>query len=383
MDAQPGSTKRRDELADLLTVPGHWTTLYLDGPDGSPAPERAARRASIRDALARAGGSESNIDAALDALVDEGPPSPSTHTLLVRDGSVVLNELHSGPRLAEEVIAHGRMPRVVPLLRERERDVGFLIVEVGREGGELRLAHGHPHDVTDTIEVDGRTDYLPKVQAGGASLPRYHRSSEEVWRENADDVARAVDRTVREHHPVFVVVAGDVRARELLIDDLAPESRERVVEVSAHTRAAGASSQELDERIDERLDEQLEHDRAEVLARSAEGGGRLGERGLGAIVHALQQAQVEALLLDPRDDERTLLALDAPPWIATDAGETLTAGVLEEVPALEALARAAVLTDARVFFLDPQPEDPAAPRQADVPVEPVAWMRWTTGPDHP
>lgn len=383
MDGQPGSTKHRDELAGLVAVPGQWTTLYLDGPDGSPAPGRAARRASIRDRLSRAGAPESHIDVALEALVDEGPPSPSTHTVLVRDGAVVLNELHTGSRLGAEVIAHGRVPRVVPLLRERERDVGFLIVEVGREGGELRLAHGHPRDVAGTIEVEGRTDFLPKVQAGGASQARYHRASEEVWRENADEVGKAVDRAVREHDPAFVVVSGDVRARELLMDELAPESLDRLVEVSAHTRAPGASSQELDEEIDARLAELLDRERRDLLARSAEADGRYGERGFGPVVHALQQAQVEALLLDPRDDERSLFALDAPPWIATDPGEVLSARVLEQVSALEGLARAAVLTDARVFFLDDEPDGADLPRPEGASAEPVAWLRWATGPDRP
>jgi hypothetical protein len=383
MDGQPGSTFPRDELADLLAVPGQWTTLYVDGPDGSPGPERAARRTAIRDRLARAGTPERHIGAALDALIDEGPPSPSTQTVLVRDGSVVLNELHSGPRLGAEVVAHGPVPWVVPLLRERERDVGFLIVEVGRDGGELRMARGHPQDVVDSVEVEGRTDFLTKVRTGGASQARYHRASEEVWRENADEVGKAVDRAVREHDPAFIVVAGDVRARELLLEDLAPESLDRVVEVSAHTRAPGASSKELDDEIAARLAEQLDRERQDVATRSAENDGRYGERGLGPVVHALQQAQVEALLLDPRDDDRTVLALDAPPWIATDPADSLAAGVLDEVPALEGLARAAVLTDARVYFVDTEPEDADAPRPDEEPAEPVAWMRWETGPDRP
>jgi hypothetical protein len=381
MDGQPGSTTPRDELADLLEVPGHWTTLYVDGPDGSPA--RAARRTGIRDRLARAGAPESHIEAALEALVDEGPSNPSTQVLLVRDGSVVVNELHADARLGAEVVAHGRVPRIVPLLRERERDVGFLIVEVGREGGELRLAHGNARDVSDSVEVEGRTDYLQKVRAGGASQARYQRASEEVWRENADQVGTAVDRAVREHDPAFVVLSGDVRARELLMDELAPESLDRVVEVSAHTRAPGASSAELDDEVGVRLDEQLDGERQDVLTRSSEGDGRYGERGVGPVVHALQQAQVEALLLDPRDDGRSLFALDAPPWVATDPGESLSAGLLEEVPALEGLARAAVLTGARVFFLDSEPDDPDSPRAEEDPAEPVAWMRWPTGPDRP
>ncbi len=215
-------------------------------------------------------------------------------------------------------MTHGRVPRIVPLLRERAQDVPFLIVEVGREGGRLRLSHGRPEAVDDTTAVEGRTDFLSKVQAGGWSHARYQRATEEVWRANAEEVGNTVDRMVREHEPALVIVSGDVRARELLLEDLAPESLDRVVEVPTHTRAAGASSEALDAEIDIRLEEELERDRQDVLARSATGGGRRGERGLGPVVHALQQAQVETLLLDPRRDERSLLAPDGPPWIATE-----------------------------------------------------------------
>jgi hypothetical protein len=368
------------DLTDLLTRPGPWTSLYLDGPDGSPARDREARRTSLRDRMLRAGAPEPDVDAALDVLGDEGPPAPSARIVLVRDGAVELNEFHPGPRLGPEVIVHGRVPRVVPLLRERDQ-VPYLIVEVGREGGQLRLAHGTAGTVDDSVEVEGRTDTLTKVQAGGWSHARYQRAAEEVWRANADEVAEAVERMVREHDPAFVIVSGDVRARELLLEELSPESAERVVEVATHTRAAGASSESLDAEIGLQLDEQRERERQDLLSRSATGGGRRGERGLGAVVHALQQAQVESVLLDPRGDERSLLALDGPPWIATDPGERLSTEVLEEVPAIEGLARAAILTGARVLFLDPEPDDPASPRSAQAPHEPVATVRWPTGPE--
>jgi hypothetical protein len=256
------------------------------------------------------------------------------------------------------------------------------MVEVGRDGATLRLAHGGG-EVELSTEIEGRTDYLPKVQAGGWSQARYQRASEEVWRDNADAVAEAVDRVVREHHPAFLIVSGDVRAREKLLSELGTEARERVVEVAVHTRAPGASSELLDEAVDATLEQARERELEEVLDRSATDSGRLGERGIGPVVHALQQAQVDVLVLDPRGDDRTVLALDAPPWVATDAAEALTAAVLEEVPAVEGLARAAILTGARVLFRDLEPDDPAAPRNNAPPEEPVATLRWPTGPDHP
>ncbi|WP_251045889.1 hypothetical protein [Arthrobacter sp. ISL-85] len=99
-------------------------------------------------------------------------------------------------------------------------------------------------------------------------------------------------------------------------------------------------------------------------------------RGVGAVVHALQQAQVDTLILDDAAlSERTMLALDAEPWIATAREEALGAGILGEVPAPAALLRAAALTDARVLMVP----GPVLPKGVHV----AALLRWSSGPDVP
>jgi hypothetical protein len=98
--------------------------------------------------------------------------------------------------------------------------------------------------------------------------------------------------------------------------------------------------------------------------------------GMGSVVHALQQAQVDVLILnDAALTERTLLALDAEPWIAAAEEESLAANVLGKVPAPAALLRAAALTDARILLVP----GPVLPEGVDV----AALLRWPTGPAVP
>lgn len=90
---------------------------------------------------------------------------------------------------------------------------------------------------------------------------------------------------------------------------------------------------------------------------------------------------MDTLLIDGRmlDDERTLLALDAAPWLASDESESLGAAVIANVPAAEALARAAILTDARVLIEDDEPTAEDAPRESRPVRDPIATLRWADG----
>ena len=73
--------------------------------------------------------------------------------------------------------------------------------------------------------------------------------------------------------------------------------------------------------------------------------------------------------------ERTVLALNAEPWLATSEEESLGAEVLGKVPAAAALLRAAALTDARVELV------PSAALPDGVEI--AALLRWPTGPEVP
>jgi len=117
---------------------------------------------------------------------------------------------------------------------------------------------------------------------------------------------------------------------------------------------------------------------ADVRTRASIDDGSAGAVGVAEVTAALQQARVDTLLLDNRmlDDERTLLALDAAPWVATDESERLAAGVIGRIPIAEALARAAVLTDARVVIEEDEPLADDEPRENRAVRDPEAALRW-------
>lgn len=93
-------------------------------------------------------------------------------------------------------------------------------------------------------------------------------------------------------------------------------------------------------------------------------------------MHALAQGQAEVVLIDPTVLlEHDLLALDAEPWVATAPEDKLDANVLEDIVATAAIVRAAVLTNARVRFVDPD--------EIGVGVGVVAALRWPVGPPTP
>src|SRR5690606_92723 len=338
-----------ERLKQLLTEPGPWTYAYVDGTRDVPQVEEEARQRSLHDRLVAEGAPEQDADAIESAVAEKtGLPSPSSRFVLVREGQVHLDESFAGARLGPERLGHGPVPSVLPLPRHPSGGARYLVVETGREGGQVRLEHAGRGTAEKVEDVEGSADSLNKVPGGGWSHARYQRHSEEVWRQNQDEVAETVDRLVREHRPAFVMVAGDVRARQLLLDALGAEARELAVELDAHTRADGADDETLDAAVAEAIDSRARDAFAEALDRAAVEDGARGARGMVPVMEALQQSQVETLVLDARDlgDEPTLCALDGPPWVSQDIAGALDAAVIERIPFAEALARAALLTGA-------------------------------------
>lgn len=277
-----------------------------------------------------------------------------------------------GPWTTVVVDGRGGRPQAEELARRRA--VTDTLGDLGAPGDDVRA-------VAEALdEGDGRTDSLNKVQAGGWSHRRYQNHSEDIWEHNQAEVAEAVDRLVRERRPRFVVVAGDVRARQLLLERLAPASRGLVLEVDAHTKAEGSDDGALDDAVSRAVQAGIDAEIAEARDRAAAGHGASGARGFGDVVAALQQARVDTLLLDARlaDSDETLVALDTQPWIARQRGDELAAGSLGPVQAAEALARAAVLSGARVLVIEDDLPD-GEPRDGRPPAEPLASLRWADG----
>lgn len=366
------------DLHEVLTEPGTWTTVYTDGPQGEPPGAVESRMRSLKDRLRDAGVPEDDTEAVLAALSDDtGLPAPSTRWLLVRGGEVVADEGFAAARRGAERVAHGAFPEIASLLRHRGSERRILVVETGRDGADLtleRLGRAAPEHVE---QVEGEGHPITKVSPGGWSQARFQRSVEEVWQHTQSDVADAVDRIVRERRPDHVFVTGDAQARGLLLENIEGGTLDLVIEVDADTRADGADDASLLQAIDEAASAAHTDVIATTRDRAAEQDARNGASGLEAVVGALQQAQVDTLLLDERmlDDDDTLLALPASPWVALTAEDAFDAGPGTPLPAAEALVRAAVLTDTAVLFIEDEPAE-GEPRSSSDTVPPLAVLRW-------
>jgi hypothetical protein len=370
------------EYADLYRLPGPWCSAYVDAGTGTVDTLEAAdvRPGNIRAALEAQGASPADLDAMEQALQPEtGTPSPVSRFVLVHQGKAELNEIMPGDRAGAERISVDAVPDLLPLVKHRPEDFPYVVAEVSREHGEIRLHYAGAGAPASTEEVQGETEHIKKFQGGGWAHLRFQHHTEDVWRRNADEVAAEIDRVVSSSGARLVVLAGDIHARRLVQEQLSKASQALVSVVDSHTHTAGADPSLLEDQVNQRVAEQWASEQQDIMERLATQEGQANPEsatGIGAVVHALQQAQVEVLIFnDAALSERTLLALDAEPWIAAAEGDSLAANIVGKVPAPAALLRAAALTDARVLLVP----GPVLPKGVDV----AALLRWPTGPAAP
>ncbi|MGO4590495.1 baeRF2 domain-containing protein [Paenarthrobacter sp. 2TAF44] len=370
------------KYADLYRQPGPWCSVYLEASTGTVDSLEAAdvQPDNVKDALAGQGASKEDLTAMESAIQPaEGLPAPVSRFVLVRDGQVMVNELLPGPLSGPERISMDSIPGLLPLMKHQPDEFPYVVAEVSRDEGEIRLHRAGRPTVEESQHVQGSDENLKKVPSGGWSQGRYQHHTEEIWRRNADQVVNEIDKVVREKRARLLVLAGDIRARQLVADQLSEASKAILRMVDAHTLAPGSDRQKFDDEVNSLVAQQWAEEQQQLMERLAEQEGQANPEsatGNGAVVHALQQAQVDVLILDDQAlSEHTLLALGAEPWIASSEDEALGAEVLGKVPAPAAMVRAAALTDARVQLV------PSAALPDGVHV--AALLRWPTGPERP
>ncbi|WP_458108004.1 hypothetical protein M1D51_21605 [Arthrobacter sp. R3-55] len=370
------------KYSELFRAPGPWCMAYVDASAGTvDGLENAdVQPDNVRNTLQGLGASEDDLQAIHGAIQPaKGEPAPVSRFVLVGQGKVVIDEVLPGALVGPEVISRDEIPNLLPLLKHHPGGFAYVVVEASRDEGEIRLYKAGAPAVEESQHIQGDDDSLKKVPVGGWSQGRYQRHTEEVWRRNADQVAEEVSRIVRERHAKLVVLAGDIRARQLVADQLSEESKAILSTVDFHTLAAGSDREKFDDQINSLVAQQWAAEQQQLMDRLAEQEGQanpLSATGIGSVVHALQQAQVDVLILDDGSlAEHNLLALSAEPWVASSEGESLGADVVDKVPAPAALLRAAALTDARVLLV------PSGVLPEGVQV--AALLRWPTGPEVP
>jgi hypothetical protein len=293
--------------------------------------------------------------AVIDVLREDHTPGAHGFAAYFHDGELALGEPLPHPP-AHPVFETGPVPRVVPMLEQREEEVSWLRVVVDRTGGEIAAvsAGRSPH----RVQVDGREDFpLRKVKAGGWSMPRYQRAAEVTWERNTGDVAGVVARLAEAYDAEILIVAGDVRARQLFVEQLPKIWQERVVQTESGSRAAGADSQAIDEATQAAVSSVAAASLWDAIERYGVLSGRDGvATGLGDAVKALQRNLADTMLLSPGALANARLWIGpAADHVATTEAELKDLGIepLNQVRADEALVRAAAGTGAQLYMVEP------------------------------
>ena len=366
----------RSRLTEAVRVPGSWSTLYLDlsGDRENPEGLQESRRRSVQDRLRAAGAGDATVRAVDDALgTPTGLPSPFSRYLLVRDGVVAADEPIPGPANGPEVLEVGDLPSLAPLIRAGVDEFAYLVVQVSRDGGDIAVHRTGAFFPELETTLTGRTDTLHKAASGGWAQLNHHEHVEELWKQTQGELSAEIDRIVQEARPRLIVVAGDLRARGLLLGALGERSRSIAVEYPKDTRNDGTDGAALAAFAAEQVAAVERRDREDAvdLLRTRLGQERpAADRGLAGVVEALRQGQADTVFVDVAAlaDER-LLALGEVPWVAATQEDAGPAGVVLEVPAAEAVVRAALLTDARILL---------AP-EGDLGASAAALLRWPAG----
>jgi hypothetical protein len=360
-------------LAAVFSAPGPYATVCADVTHVTENADTEVdlRVRAIGEELTAQGAPGPVVDAVRSTLLqanDGGRLATLRGRALVvaADGSVVLDEaLADAPR--EPVARWSPDPELMPVLRQLAGRVPHVVVVADRVGADLSVAGGTGQQV-ETEQVDGDTFHMRKVQVGGWAHNTYMHTAENRWEENAGQVADELHAVVTRDGSRFVLLAGDVRARQLIADKATKEVADVLVTMDGGGRAAGADRSVIDARASELIaeNEAAEVTRAleQVQAAAAHG---LAVTGTAPVVEALRKAQVETLVLADRSDGEQLFAGSGPLEIGLTAEDVTSLGVadVQQVPVDLGLLRAAVGSDAAVVVV------PRAAMPDDVPAAAV------------
>jgi hypothetical protein len=343
-----------DFLRPLYDQIGDYVSVYLDTDrihEENAAEAIAIRWKVARDRLAEAGASPASLDAVAEVIEDRDEVAPG-RAAFARAGDIAFTgALPAPPR--REIARHAPLPHLMPLMAQHRPPIPHVRVSATRVGGEIVAIGGTGEGWRDWVA--GRVWPIHKTQVGGWSQDRNQRHVEETWNENAKALAAEVATAAAQVGAQHVIVAGDVRARTLLLDHLATPLRESASMVD---QEIAADSNAMAEAADRALSHWADRD---VRIRFEDWGTRLAHgravEGLTATMAALRNGQVADLFLADEPSST------ASAWIGP-AGNDLAASreeLLDRMvpePAADradaAILRAVVRTDAELHFL---PED--------------------------
>jgi hypothetical protein len=218
------------DLAKLVTMPAPVATIYLttDADVENAASRSALRWRAVRDDLASQGAPE-EVLVAIDSVVPDAHHAGGCLTVVAGTEGVRLAESHPDAP-TRDVGRWAELASLAPLIEWRQTEPAHLVVLVDRQGADLIAYRPRGADLIE--EVKGGTHPIHPTSTGGWSQRRHQARVQENWAHNAARVAEEVAQLAKAVEAQLIVVAGDVRARELLMAALPTELAGRTSQIS-------------------------------------------------------------------------------------------------------------------------------------------------------
>jgi hypothetical protein len=329
-------TNELSAIREVLLRTAPTLSVYRGPSDGS---------AQVRD-LAGSGADPATVDA-VEAYLREQPYHAAPHAVFAAGGRVRYAHSLTGGAIGDR-IRYGAPADVAPLFGWLQGRPPYVLVVTDRAGADVMAVPGG--EVTgETTLVIGPDDEIERNAPGGWSQPRFQRRAEDSWHHNAVAVAQEVTRELHRVDAHLLLVAGDVRAVQMLRDSLRNGVRRsaRLQHVPGGRQPDGSQAVRA-AAVVEAVESYAAKASADLLGRFIDARGPAGTavEGARATVAALAAGRVGTLLVadDPADDRTAWFGPDVSARL--DAAPGLVRGRLVDVA-----IRAAVLTDARVHVV--------------------------------
>jgi hypothetical protein len=347
------------DIAAAFDGSGPFVTVYLGT---EAAVEQAAQRNELRWKNLRLrleeDGAPPEALAAIDPLVPEAHHLGRT-LAVVADATGLRLVRHEPEPPARDAGWVAPLPRVGPFLEWAQSAVPHLVVLADRVGADIlaftRRADSFGAGETPVVSVGEETGHDPdlrKSNPGGWSQRRYQNRAENLWEKNAKAVADQVASLADETAARLIVVAGDVRALQLLREHLPERTAELLREVDG-ARAPGSGLDEIADDVVKLTATLVAEDTVEFLRQFKEERGQrdLAVEGAKNTIEALAAARVDTLLIhDDPDDDRTAWFGPEPGMVAQTKRALTELGVPKPQKArlVDVAIRAAFTTGAAV-----------------------------------
>ena len=354
-EALPAGAVLATDLAPLASGAGPFLTVVLNTEAGI---QNAAQKSEQRWHALRRELSDrvpEDVLSAVDPLVPEAHLS-GDGLFVVADGSGVRHVEHGPAPGPSDRGWWEPVPRLATALEWRQRAIPFVVALADRTGANLYGFRHGPDDRPDVDrEVEGEDRPIRKVHPGGWSQRRYQERAENTWEQNAEDVARSIERLASRIEARLVLLAGDVRATTL-IQESWPAGFELPVEVVSGERPWEGSGPRIPDAAQEVIDRFVESETRAIVDRFHQEKGQhdLAAEGAARTIAALSESRVGVLLVhEGAGGDATAWTGPEPIPVGSTRDELdgLGVGSPIEVPRVDAMLRAAIGTSAAVRFV--------------------------------